>query len=154
MVPSNVFFQEATSFAQMALKTRPVTIKATDLCEPPLEILIDKGKLHQVFLNLILNAADVSLPGGIIEFTAYLDFGQYCLAVKDHGNGIPVEACEKIFELFYTTKLSGEGTGIGLAICKTIVDMHHGTLQVESRPGETTFTVTIPVTPESSYVHL
>jgi signal transduction histidine kinase len=152
-VASDIFFREATSFARMALKTRSVALRATDRCEPPLELVIDKGKLHQVILDLLLNAADASPPGGIIEFSAFLSSGQYCLALKDQGHGIPVEAREKIFELFYTTKPSGKGSGIGLAICKTIVDMHHGTLQVESTLGETTFTVKIPVKSEMISAH-
>ena len=151
---SNRFFNEATSFARMSLKMRDVQFKAVDRCQPPLKLLIDKSKLQQVVLILLLNAADASPSGGTIEFTAYLDHGQYCLSVTDQGNGIPVEAREKIFELFYTTKPSGKGVGIGLAICKTIVDMHHGTLQVESIPGATTFTVKIPVKSESINVQL
>jgi len=153
-VQSDTFFHEATSFARMALKMRSVALKTTDRCDPPLKLAIDKGKLHQVILDLLLNAADASPPGGLIELSAYLSPGQYCLALKDHGHGIPAEARDKIFELFYTTKPSGKGSGIGLAICKTIVDMHHGTLHVESIPGETTFTVTIPVMTEVNNVHL
>jgi signal transduction histidine kinase len=152
--PSDRYFHEATSFARMALKMRDVRFKATDHCLPPLEIVIDKSKLHQVILDLLLNAADASPPGGTIELSAYLNSGQYCLAVKDQGHGISDEARAKIFDLFFTTKPSGKGTGIGLAICKAIVDMHHGTLQVDSRPGETTFTVKIPVTTEKNSVHL
>ena len=153
-VASDTFFQESTSFARMALKMRPVVLRATDLCQPPLELAIDKGKLNQVILNLLFNAANASPPGGTIEFSAYLSPGLYCLALTDHGHGIPVEAREKIFELFYTTRPAGKGDGIGLAICKTIVDMHHGTLQVESKSGETTFTIKIPVTTETNSVHL
>jgi two-component system, NtrC family, sensor kinase len=153
-VASDTFFQETTSFARMTLKTRSVVLKATDRCEPPLELEIDKDKLNQVILNLLLNAANASPPGGTIEFSAYLSPGQYCLALKDQGHGIPLAAQKKIFELFYTTRPSGSGTGIGLAICKTIVDMHHGTLRVESKPGETIFTVKIPVMTEASSVHL
>ena len=153
-VSSDTFFYEAASFARMALKMRSVAFKATDRCDPPLEFVIDKNKLHQVILDLLLNAADASPPGGVIEFSAYLTPGQYCLALKDHGHGIPIESRDRIFDLFYTTKPSGKGSGIGLAICKTIVDMHHGTLFVESIPGETTFTVTIPVMTEARNVHL
>jgi signal transduction histidine kinase len=149
-VRSDTFFQEAITFARMALKLRPVALKATDRCDPPLELVIDKGKLHQVILNLLLNAADASPTRGIIEFSAYLSRGQYCFALKDQGHGIPVESQEKIFELFYTTKPPGKGSGIGLATCKTIIDMHHGSLQVESTPGETTFTVKIPVKTETN----
>ena len=153
-VPSDIFFNEVTSFARMALKTRPVALKASDRCTPPMQLVIDKGKLHQVLLDLLLNAADASPHKATIELSAYQNSGQYCLAVKDQGSGITLEMHKKIFELFYTTKPSGKGTGIGLAICKTIVDMHHGTLQVESTPGETSFTVTIPVMKRPGNVQL
>lgn len=153
-VPSDAFFLEATSFARMALKMRSVALKATDRCDPPLELVIDKNKLHQVVLNLLLNAADASPPGGLIEFSAYRSPGQYCLDMKDYGRGIPADVRDNIFELFYTTKPSGTGSGIGLAICKTIVDMHQGTIHVESIPGETTFTVRIPVPTEAHNAHL
>ena len=153
-VSSDTFFNEAASFARMALKTRSVTFKAVNHCEPPLELVIDKSKLHQVILDIMINAADASPPGGSIEFSANICSGQYCLIVKDQGNGIPLEEQEKIFELFYTTKPSGKGTGIGLAICKTIVDMHHGTIHVESLLGETTFTVKIPVVTETNSVQI
>lgn len=149
-VASDAFFHEVTTFARMAMKTRPVSLRATDRCQPPLELVIDKGKLHQVLLDLLINAADASPMGGVIEFSACLEPGRYCLAVRDQGPGIPDGAREKIFELFYSTKPSGKGTGIGLAICKTIVDMHHGTIQVESSPGSTTFTVRIPVATEAN----
>lgn len=56
-----------------------------------------------------------------------------------------MELHEQIFDVFYTTKPAGEGTGIGLAICKSITEMHGGSLKFESRPGDTTFTVSIPI---------
>lgn len=142
-VPSDLFFREAAGFAAMALKRLDVTLVSMDSC-PPTVLLIDKGKLHQVVLNLILNAAEASPPHGTIEFLAYAHDGFYVLAVKDQGGGIPQEEKEKIFEIFYTTKPAGEGSGIGLAVCRSIVEMHSGEIFFESRPGETTFIVKIP----------
>lgn len=147
-VTCEVFFREITDFIKMALQRSDVYITATDNCRPTV-LYIDKGKLHQVILNLIVNAADASPPHGSIEFTAYLQGAEYCLAVKDHGSGIPPESIERIFEIFYTTKPAGEGTGIGLATCKSIVELHKGTIEVASRPGETLFTVRIPTESES-----
>ncbi|MBI1921451.1 MAG: HAMP domain-containing protein [Geobacter sp.] len=143
-VSSSVFFKEAAGFAAMALKKLDVTLVSIDSC-PPMVLQIDKGKLHQVVLNLILNAADAAPSDSAIEFLAYCHDDFYFLAVRDKGAGIPPEEKEKIFEIFYTTKPAGEGSGIGLAICRSIVEMHRGEIFFESSPGETTFIVKIPV---------
>jgi signal transduction histidine kinase len=65
--------------------------------------------------------------------------------VVDSGPGIPAELQAKIFDPFFTTKGAGKGTGLGLEIVKRIVTRHRGTVQVASRPGETRFTVRLPV---------
>jgi len=64
---------------------------------------------------------------------------------EDTGSGIPKEIQLKIFDAFYTTKREGEGSGMGLFIVKQIVDKHNGTINVESEPGKTVFTVGLPV---------
>jgi len=143
-VPSDLFFKEAAGFAGMALKGTDLRFVGTDSC-PPTTLDIDKGKLHQVVLNLILNALDASPQQGIIEFLAYCHDGFYFLVVTDQGSGIPLEDREKIFEIFHTTKPAGEGSGIGLAICRSIVEMHRGEIILESRQGMTTFIVKIPL---------
>lgn len=143
-VESDLFFKEAAAFGGMALKKHGVYFTATDSV-PPTLLTIDKGKMHQVVLNLLMNAAEASPRGGTVELLAYRHAGAYYLAVKDQGKGIPVEERERIFEIFHTTKPPGEGTGIGLAICKNIVEMHHGSILFESRPGETIFVVKIPL---------
>lgn len=143
-MPSDVFFREAEAFAEMALKKHNVRLVAADEC-PPVVLHIDKGKMHQVILNLLINAADASPDSGSIELRARKEGESYLLTVTDHGAGIPPEDLERIFDIFYTTKSAGEGTGIGLAVCKSIVDLHKGSIWVESRPGETTFIVAIPL---------
>ena len=143
-VASDTFFKEITNFARMALKRADVRFTATDNCQPTV-LSIDKGKLHQVVLNLLVNAADASPPHGSIELTADIRGDDYCLTVKDQGAGIPPEHIERIFDIFYTTKPAGEGTGIGLAICKSIVELHQGTIKVDSGPAGTSFTFTIPI---------
>ena len=133
----------------MALKKSDIRFNVTDNCQPTV-LEIDKGKLHQVVLNLLVNAADASPPHCSVELTAQRQDDEYCLTVKDQGAGIPPGDIERIFDIFYTTKPAGEGTGIGLALCKSIVELHKGTIKVESHPGETSFTVRIPLDSENA----
>lgn len=144
-IRSDFFFRESVEFARMALRRYDVRLTTEDTCQPPITLQLDKGKTQQVLLNLLINAADASPQGSEIFLIASTDDGSYLLAIRDLGTGIPAEVSEQIFDIFYTTKPAGEGTGIGLAICKSIVEMHGGDLQFESRPGETTFTVSIPI---------
>ncbi|MBE0504410.1 MAG: HAMP domain-containing protein [Desulfuromonadales bacterium] len=144
---SDAFFSESAEFAHMALKKYNVRFVAEDRCQPPTVLSLDKGKIQQVILNLLINAADASPAGGEIRLTATIEKNVYCLSVHDQGGGIPEGMRNQIFDIFYTTKAAGEGTGIGLAICKSIIEMHGGDLDFESRPGDTTFTVSIPLTP-------
>lgn len=144
-VGSSWFFDEFKEFGRMALKNRQIRFVAEDRCIPAIALTIDKGKIHQVVLNLLVNAADASPVDGEVCLTTAADGGRYLISVHDQGSGIPDEVREQIFDIFYTTKPAGVGTGIGLAICKSIIEMHGGSLSFKSRPGDTTFTVSIPV---------
>jgi two-component system NtrC family sensor kinase len=111
----------------------------------------DAQQLEQVFLNLLLNAEQAILetkPGGRIVLRARLrPDGRAILAqVVDDGPGIPAEALSRVFEPFYTTKTVGMGTGLGLSVSYGIAQEHGGRLSVDSRPGQTTFTLELPVT--------
>ena len=149
---SDAFFSASAEFARMALKKYNVRFLAEDRCQPPMVLSLDKGKIQQVILNLLINAADASPAKGEIRLTATIEKGAYCLAVHDQGGGIPEGVHKQIFDIFYTTKAAGEGTGIGLAICKSIIEMHGGDLDYESRPGDTTFTVSIPLAPHKGSI--
>jgi two-component system, NtrC family, sensor kinase len=70
--------------------------------------------------------------------------------IIDNGPGIPAHVLPRIFEPFYTTKAQGEGTGLGLDICRKIVEKHQGTISVDSVPGRTAFKVVLPINPEVS----
>ncbi|MCS7027366.1 MAG: ATP-binding protein, partial [Bacteroidia bacterium] len=67
------------------------------------------------------------------------------VSINDNGPGIPVEIQDKIFEPFFTTKTKGEGTGLGLDICKKIIEKHNGRMYFTSEPGNTTFYVSLPI---------
>ena len=106
------------------------------------------GELNQVWTNLLDNAADaVPDTGGVIEIITAFDAAEDCIMVQviDNGHGIPEEKKARIFEPFFTTKEAGRGTGLGLDITYRIVTSRHGgALDVESKPGETRFSVRLP----------
>lgn len=105
-------------------------------------------QLNQVWTNLIHNALQAMEFKG--ELTIHLEPHQDGVRVRfiDSGHGIPGEIAERIFEPFFTTKPQGEGTGLGLDIVKKIIDKHCGTIEVDSEPGRTVFTIELPVDPK------
>lgn len=110
------------------------------------EIFGDPQQLQQVFLNLLLNAADSVPDGGMITVLTHHDKKAKTVSIvlRDTGKGIPVELMEKIFQPFFTTK--GKGTGLGLAVSKRIVEEHGGNISVFNNiTGGVTFSITLPV---------
>ena len=114
-------------------KARVVTRLAPDLPK----VSGDTVLLEQVLLNLILNGLQAmqDLPPAkrLIEIETLVDDGTVCLRVTDHGPGVPAEAAAHLFEPFFTTK--ADGLGLGLNLCRTIVESHRGHLSFEHRPG-------------------
>lgn len=124
-------------------------------------ILIDPHQFEQVMMNLIVNARDAMLDGGVLTVTTSLmettetrSASHVCIAVQDTGIGIPDDVKEHIFEPYFTTKAPGQGTGLGLATCLGIVQQHGGFIRFESEPGQgARFEVCLPYTPgDSSHV--
>jgi signal transduction histidine kinase len=102
------------------------------------------GRLTQVLLNLLLNAADAMGGKGLIRVDARKDGGMVVVGVTDEGPGIPPEARDKIFGLFYTTKDPGQGTGLGLSLSQTIVEGYGGTLRLVDSERGARFEVRLP----------
>ncbi len=118
----------------------------------------DRQQLRQLFLNLFTNSSDSMTGGGTLTLRVRSEGvegeaeGQTLVAVEiiDTGAGIPPEIMPRIMEPFYTTKPEGKGTGLGLPICRRIVQEHGGTLQIESVAGKgTTVCIRLPVTSSS-----
>ncbi len=117
------------------------------LCPNNLPIKANIGKIQQVILNLLSNARDAMENSSEKKITIITkqDTNHYILAVKDTGEGIPKEKHELIFKKFYTSKPSGQGTGLGLYIISSIVQGYGGTIKLESELGSgTTFIICFP----------
>lgn len=103
-------------------------------------------QLSQVFMNLIVNASQAIVEGGIIEVKTIARDNSILITISDNGQGIPEENLGRLFDPFYTTKSVGEGTGLGLSIVYEIVQKHHGDISVSSRVGQgTTFSIELPL---------
>lgn len=100
----------------------------------------DPGQLEQVFVNLILNALQAMEGGGTLTLRGSVEPGgkRLRLEFKDTGVGIRPENLAAIFDPFFTTKKEGEGTGLGLTICHSIIESHRGRIEVSSQPGKGT----------------
>ena len=104
------------------------------------------GKLHQLFLNLLVNAAQAISKGGIIQIRTKFDTTHCQIEISDNGIGISEASLPYVFDPFFTTRVSGEGTGLGLSISKAIVTEHHGHIQVDSNDGKgTRVTIRLPI---------
>jgi two-component system NtrC family sensor kinase len=112
------------------------------------KIVADSNQLQQVFMNIILNAAEAMNGNGLLTISSSLSEDGSYLEVKfsDTGSGIKEEDRKRIFEPFFSTKEGGKGTGLGLAISYSIIQKHHGTIEVKTEVGKgSTFIVRLPI---------
>ena len=132
----NELVRDTIEFTRSILTTRHVTL-AMHLAPALPPIAGDRVQLQQMLLNLIVNAADAmaELPEDrrVLTIATTLDAGAVRLSVADRGPGVPAEALEKLFEPFWSTKAGG--MGMGLAICRSIVEAHRGSLLVTNAPA-------------------
>ncbi len=106
----------------------------------------DPSQMHQVLVNLVVNAIQAMPEGGKLIVETRKKNGFVELRVKDTGTGMSEDIVKQIFLPFFTTKDVNEGTGLGLAVVHGIVKSHNGSIRVDSRPGSgTTFTISLPV---------
>ena len=142
-------------------ETFPKTVSvSTILTEKLPTILADSTQIHQVFLNLCVNARDAMPKGGTLSISTRLITGEAVLKkfpkakareyvlieVSDTGTGMDEATRNRIFEPFFTTKDPGKGTGLGLAVAFGIIHIHHGFIDVSSQPGQgTMFSLYFPV---------
>lgn len=109
------------------------------------DVVADKEKLARIVFNLLSNALKYTPAGGFIHVSLTDEGERLRIEVKDSGKGIDKEELTKVFERFFQAKGAASGTGIGLALVKSFVELHHGEVRVESEPGKgTCFIVLLP----------
>lgn len=133
--------EETLAFTSYLLTKRGITLERHfDRDLPP--ISVDPAQMEQVFLNLIVNAAQATPYEGKLTVSTRRVGDEVHISFADTGCGIPAENMDKIFEPYFTTKPQGEGTGLGLYVCRNIITKHHGSIEVESEVDVgTTFTI-------------
>jgi two-component system, cell cycle sensor histidine kinase and response regulator CckA len=153
-----------TEIQQIITPTFPKNIEIIAEMSPNLGMVLgDPTQLHQVLMNLAVNARDATIDGGTLTIYAenvYLDadytrlnieakVGSYVLiGIMDTGVGVPPEIIDRIFDPFFTTKDIGQGTGLGLATVLTIIKSHNGFIKVDSKVGKgSLFRIYLPAIP-------
>jgi CheY-like chemotaxis protein len=145
--------ESSLSMARSELKHRA---RVTTDFRPVPPVLANEAKLGQVFLNLLINAAQALPPGhpedNDIHLCTFTDAGRAVVEVTDTGPGVPPELRDRIFDPFFSTKRIGEGTGLGLSICRNIVSAAGGQISVHAPASGrgATFRVVLPPAPPAS----
>ena len=135
-----------TKHALTSIKV-PKNIRISNLTDNKPKIKIDAQKMNRVLVNITKNAIDAMPKGGKLTITSKKTNGKLEITFTDTGRGMQKDILEKIWTPLFTTK--AKGMGLGLPICKRIVEAHGGDISVESIVGKgTTFTVTIPIKPK------
>ncbi|MCI0457453.1 MAG: ATP-binding protein, partial [Gemmataceae bacterium] len=145
-VPVEASLREALEgyldFIQPEAQARGVRLEV-DLGSDPAIVLLDADLFRQAFLNLVQNSLEAMTADGHLRVTLAAEGGEQVVCVADTGPGIAPEALPHIFEPFFTTKK--EGTGLGLAHARRVIEQHNGSIECQSAPGQgTLFTIRLP----------
>jgi PAS domain S-box-containing protein len=152
LIDVNEIVREMLELPRAEANLYAVSIR-TDLVADLPKIRADRVQLQQVFMNLILNAIEaMKETGGVLTVKTQLgENGQLLISVSDTGVGLPKEKTEQIFDTFFTTK--PQGSGMGLSICRSIVESHGGSLWASANHGRgATFHFTLPLAAEAAQV--
>ena len=141
----SLLIEKALSLLDHEIKKGRIEIKKEMTPHLPL-IEVDKDQIHQVLINIILNAIQAMNEGGDLKIGGSVLDDRLVLTVSDTGKGITEEIIPKVFDPFFTTKGEGKGTGLGLWISQGIIERHGGTIQLTSQEGYgTTVEIQLPL---------
>jgi len=140
----NSIVEHACLMARSDFQKYPVSlVKQLDDYLP--EVFVDARQIQQGLLNVIRNGLQAMPEGGELTVATASEEDGVVVSITDHGEGIPPDVRDNIFTPFYTTKV--QGTGLGLAVTRKIMDDHHGTIEAQSEEGVgTTFILKVPYT--------
>lgn len=140
-----LLLKDVNSFCKSFLYANEIDL--TISCDQNICIKGNRTMLTQLFVNLVKNANDAILNSDVFNKWISIDAGTedsfVVIKITDGGSGIPSEIAEKIFDSFFTTKALGVGTGLGLGLCKQIVEHHNGTLNYNKDNSNTQFIIKI-----------
>ncbi|MGE0608562.1 MAG: sensor histidine kinase [Pirellulales bacterium] len=147
--------EESLVLLERELSKYRIKVEKVFLPSPP--ALVNANHIQQVLMNLLINARQAMLNGGRVTIRVQHDTatGNVDLTVRDTGSGIPPDVLPKIFDSYFSTKPGPDatgrgGTGLGLAMCREIIEAHHGRIRVESTVGKgTAFTLKLPAAPQA-----
>jgi signal transduction histidine kinase len=138
----NTTVEHAVMLARQQVLSKPIKVELQQSPDLP-EVEHDSDQIHQVLLNLLLNAVQAMEDTGTVHVEIGARDGYASVVVNDSGKGIPAQNLSNIFRPFFTTK--GNGTGLGLSLARRIVEEHHGHIEVSSVVGKgSKFTVLLP----------
>ena len=142
--PVNINTVIESTLTLLQYKLKPVTVVQSLKTVPV--VLGDRGKLEQVFINVLSNSIESIVDGGTISLSTTVQGDMVIAKIVDTGFGIEPTNQSRLFDPFFTTKEIGSGTGLGLSICYGIIRQHHGTIEITSEPGKgTEVTIKLPV---------
>lgn len=144
----NELIKQAVNLKRYQLRVNNIQL-TFEPCEISHPVLVNVQQMQQVLLNLINNAeqaiSKIDDRQGVILIEGGRRGNMAFITVTDNGNGIPPHVLPFIFDPFFTTKGLGEGTGLGLSIAHTLIENHGGTISARSEPGNTVFTIELPM---------
>jgi signal transduction histidine kinase len=132
----NKTIKSATKFAMLPFQNSEIVLEE-DIKDLP-NLMTDPEDLQQVFFNIINNACQAMKEKGKLKISTSEKDGFLLIKFKDNGPGMPKEILRKVFNPFFTTKMQGEGTGLGLNITQRLVEKYNGKIEIQSREGQGT----------------